>query len=98
MENPSPSLSPREKKKDIRKALLRALAASTMKMEYNFCQWAIANRDNSGTCSLLAAVHDNYLGFASLGDCEILMVSQNGMVIQRLNHPHRSMGEKERMR
>ena len=69
-----------------------------MKMEYNFCQWAIPNRDNSGTCSLLAAVHDNYLGFASVGDCELLMVSQNGMYIERLNHPHRSSGEKEMRR
>ena len=69
-----------------------------MKMEYNFCQWAIPNRDNSGTCSLLAAVHDNYLGFASVGDCELLVVSQNGMFIERLNHPHRSSGEKEKKR
>jgi len=98
VESPPPSQSPRDNKKDIRKALLRALAASTMKMEYNFCQWAIPNRDNSGTCSLLAAVHDNYLGFASVGDCELLMVSQNGMCIERLNHPHRSSGEKERRR
>ncbi|GMH61917.1 hypothetical protein TL16_g03363 [Triparma laevis f. inornata] len=96
--NPSPANSPRDDKADIRKSLLRALAATSMKMEYNFCEWAIKNGDNSGACSLVVAIHDNYLAFASIGDCELLIISEEGRTVQRLNHPHRSSGEKERKR
>jgi len=133
-EFPSPANSPRKNAKDLRKFLLRALAASCMKLEYNFCRQALSTSDNSGACCLLAAVHDNYLGkvergakegwseatgsamsdislprfarnllslitaFTSIGDCELLLVSGGGMRIERLNHPHRSSGEKERKR
>lgn len=66
--------------------------------QYEFCRHAIPIKDNSGACSLICAVHDNYLAFASIGDCEMILVSAFGTRVKRMNHPHRSSGEKERKR
>ena len=61
--NPSPEVTVASKgdasaiKKDMRKSLLRNLVMTVMKMEHEFCQWAIRNNDNSGACGLVMGVY-----------------------------------------
>ena len=57
-----------------------------------------SNTLHSGACGLVVGVHNSYLAFASVGDCELVLVSNSGQRIQRLNTPHRSSGPKERKR
>lgn len=84
IQNPAPDtsvsdhLSRTEVKKDMRKSLLRNLVMTVMKTEYAFCQRALSRNDTSGSCGIAVGVHDSYLAYASVGDCELVLVSSNG--------------------